>query len=150
MNHKRVSVSALTCFAGAVLAQAAPPVAFCCKYIYTMYGNGLDPEAACGNGSVTVSCEWSSTEAAYGELFAKYKLRGFTRQAECKTWTLGTEGYFIRADCTEPPSPGAKFVGNFGGGVCCWAAGPHLPSVVTTPQNYHVSECLYGCGGGIH
>lgn len=148
MNARIIQNVSLALLGATAAAQAVPPVAFCCKYLYSLSAPGGG--AAC-DGSVTTSCETDSTGSDEGEPLSRKKHRGLTRPAKCSTWNLGSGGYFIRSDCTEPPSSGAKFVGDFGDGVCCWAAGPHLPTVTTTNQSFHVSVCLGSCpDGGIH
>ncbi len=152
MSQKLVSGLSSACIVGAALAQAVPPAAFCCKYLYSMDDGGGEPGSGCtAIGSMTVSCEAGSPSAQEGDPLAREKVRNAVRPAKCTTVTLGTGGYFIRSDCLEPPVPGAIFVGAFNSDLCCWAAGSMAPTIFQTDAGYYVAKCEGPCGdGGIH
>ncbi len=148
MNMDRVvSVSAIACVVGAVMAQVAPPTMKCCKYDVEL----IPPEggSACGAGTTMITrCETSSVGASVGDPLAMKEQNGF-RIAKCQIIDIGDQGSWINIPCGSTPPPGAVFVGELENGSCCYATRPGGGEIVAEWNNdpIKVAICFDECDG---
>lgn len=144
--QKAVNIASLSAFVSAAAAQVTP-VIMCCVYNFTFIPLPLDP-TPCGMGSQrTLSCETSTTTTSNPN---DMKIFAGTRNARCKLFDIGANGYWVNIICGTTPPPGAAFVGRLPDGSCCYAVNPlSHPVVADEPvEDVHVNNCGGVCDGG--